>query len=107
MSELAFEWDENKNKRNIIKHGVSFEEASTVFDDINALLFNDPDHSIEEERFLMIGMSVSSRVLIVSHCVRSESIIRIISARKADKQEQRVYFDHIFTGGRNEGTLRH
>ena len=68
---MIFEWDENKNKVNINKHGNSFAEASSVFYDDNAILFDDSDHSKDEERFLIIGMSISTRVLIVSHCYRS------------------------------------
>ena len=107
MDDLLFEWDVSKNERNVIKHGISFEEASTAFSDINALLFNDPDHSLDEERFLLIGMSETSKILVICHCVRHSSVIRIISARKADKQEQRVYYDHMFTGGKDERPLRH
>jgi hypothetical protein len=68
---MLFEWDENKNKANIKKHGIGFAEASSVFYDDNAILFDDPDHSKDEERFLLIGISISTRVLIVSHCYRS------------------------------------
>lgn len=67
MEELYFEWDENKNAGNIRKHGLSFEEAREVFDDSNAILFDDPDHSIGEERFLIIGMIKSRKICIVSH----------------------------------------
>jgi len=89
---MIFEWDENKNKVNINKHGISFAEASSVFYDDNAILFDDPDHSKDEERFLIIGMSISTRVLIVSHCYRSMGeVIRIISARKATKPETDYY----------------
>jgi hypothetical protein len=89
---MIFEWDENKNIVNIKKHGIGFAEASSVFYDDNAILFDDPDHSDDEERFLLIGMSISTRVLIVSHCYRSkEDVIRIISARKATKSEANYY----------------
>lgn len=89
---MIFEWDENKNKVNINKHGISFAEASSVFYDDNAILFDDPDHSKDEERFLLIGMSIITRVLIVSHCYRSMGeVIRIISARKATKPETDYY----------------
>ena len=92
MNRILFEWDTNKAKANIIKHGVSFEEAATVFDDECAILFDDPDHSILEERFLIIGLSVNARVLTVCHCVRfNERMIRIISARKATKNEIAQY----------------
>ena len=93
MSDIRFEWDERKNRVNKRKHKVSFEDAQTVFLDENAIRFFDPDHSDEEDRFLMIGMSFTLRVLIVSHCYKeSDSVIRIISARKADKHEQSDYW---------------
>ncbi len=92
MDELLFEWDENKNALNRKKHAVSFEEAQSVFYDENALLIPDPDHSIEEERFVILGFSTNARILMVCHCYRhSESIIRIISARKANPREARQY----------------
>lgn len=87
-----FEWDEDKNQRNIIKHGISFSEASSVFGDEAAILFDDPEHSEDEERFLLIGMSNKARVCIVCHCFReSDNVIRIISARKATTTEERRY----------------
>ena len=93
MSDIRFEWDEQKNKANKRKHKVSFEDAQTVFLDENAIRFFDPDHSDEEDRFLMIGMSFTLRVLIVSHCYKeNDLVIRIISARKADKYEQSDYW---------------
>ena len=89
---LTFEWDENKNRINQSKHKISFEEAETVFYDERALLINDPDHSLEEERFIILGMSIRANLLIVCHCCRSEeNIIRIISARKATKIESSYY----------------
>ena len=92
MDELNFEWDENKNKINKKKHGISFEEAETVFYDVNALLIADPEHSQEEERFIILGLSYTANLLIVCHCYRaSETVIRIISARKATKQEEKQY----------------
>ena len=92
MSELVFEWDENKNEINKRKHLISFEEAKTVFYDDNALLIPDPDHSIAEERFILLGFSAKARMLIVCHCYRqSESVIRIISARQANSREARQY----------------
>lgn len=91
MEILNFEWDENKNKINKVKHGLSFEEAKEVFYDDNAILFDDPDHSIGEERFLIIGETGAEKICIVSHCYRNESIIRIISARKATKSEKKRY----------------
>jgi len=92
MSDLAFEWDEQKNIANIKKHGISFEEAATVFYDDEAILFDDPDHSTEENRFLILGVSQTEKLCIVSHCYKdSEDRIRIISARKANKEEKGVY----------------
>lgn len=93
MSEIRFEWDEAKNRRNRRKHGVPFEEAQTVFLDENAIRFFDPDHSADEDRFLMLGISFRLRVLVVCHCFRvNDSVIRIISARKADKAEEAEYW---------------
>ena len=92
METLKFEWDENKNNINKKKHGLSFEEAKDVFYDNEAILFDDPDHSADEERFLIIGSLRSSKICIVSHCYRGDdNIIRIISARKATKEEQNIY----------------
>ena len=89
MKKLIFEWDDKKNTSNKRKHGVSFEEAQTVFFDENAIEFDDPDHSIEEERFILLGLSQSLEVLVVCHCFRTvESEIRIISARKATKRSK-------------------
>ena len=94
MIEVRFEWDETKNRRNRRKHGVSFGEARTVFLDENALRFHDPDHSMDEDRFLMLGISALLRVLVVCHCRRaSDTVIRIISARKADKLEEADYWN--------------
>ena len=93
MSDIRFEWDARKSQANKRKHKVSFEEAQTVFLDENAIRFFDPDHSEDEDRFLMLGMSFTLRVLIVCHCYReADSVIRIISARKADKREQSDYW---------------
>ena len=94
MHEMRFEWDEAKNKECQRKHRVSFEEAQTVFHDENALRFFDPDHSADEDRFLMLGISFRLRVLVVCRCFRvSDSVIRIISARKADKKEETDYWN--------------
>lgn len=90
-AEISFEWDVKKAETNLKKHNVSFEEASSVFMDENAILFDDPDHSIEEDRFLIIGFSEKLRLLIVSHCIRQEDTIRIISARNATKNERKEY----------------
>ena len=89
---MIFEWDENKALANIKKHGVSFEEARAVFYDDYAVLFDDPDHSEAEDRFLISGMNSEKGVCIVSHCYRSEDErIRIISARKATRTERSIY----------------
>jgi len=95
MSGIEFEWNEQKGKENLKKHGVSFEEAQTVFLDENAIRFFDPDHSGNEDRFIMLGMSGKLRVLVVCHCYRekgNDTSIRIISARKADKRESKTYW---------------
>lgn len=87
-----FNWDDDKNKSNIRKHGVSFSEASTVFLDDDAILINDDSHSNNEERFVIIGFSKKPRLLVVCHCYReNDDIIRIISARKADADESEIY----------------
>lgn len=92
MSELAFDWDNQKAKVNERKHGVSFEEAQTVFYDENARLRYDSDPSLDEERYILLGISSLLRLLIVCHVYREgESKIRIISARKATKQEVKQY----------------
>ena len=89
---LDFEWDERKAAVNRRKHGVSFEEARTVFVDEAALQIPDPQHSEDEDRFIMLGMSIRLRVLVVCHCYReSDEVIRIISARKADREERHQY----------------
>lgn len=93
MNNLIFSWDDKKNSANQRKHDVSFEEAQTVFFDEYAIEFEDPDHSETEDRFLLLGLSQKLRVLVICHCFRkSESEIRIISARRATKKEQKVYF---------------
>ena len=89
---MNYEWDENKNKINQSKHGVSFEEACSVFDDNRALVIPDPDHSQDEERFVILGMSELLNLLVVCHCYRdNDNTIRIISARKATKKEAGYY----------------
>ena len=86
------DWDENKNRINLEKHGITFEEASTVFFDDRAILFDDPEHSIDEDRFLLLGMSETAKVCIVCHCYReSDTVIRIISARQATRKEEQRY----------------
>ncbi len=88
----SFEWDENKNIANQKKHGIGFEEASTAFLDQRAIQFDDPEHSDDETRFLLLGMSSEVNVCLVCHCYReSDSVIRIISARKATKKEEQRY----------------
>ena len=92
MSTLRFEWDQSKAAANLRKHRVSFEDAQTVFSDERARLIGDPDHSEDEERFLLLGLSSSLRLLVVAHCYRaSGNVIRIISARKATVDEQNDY----------------
>jgi uncharacterized protein len=92
VAALRFEWDERKNRTNRQKHGVSFEEAQTAFADERGLLIDDPEHSEAEDRFVLLGMSSALRVLVVCHCYRTGGdAIRIISARRADRQEQADY----------------
>ncbi len=92
MKGIRFEWDKAKNEINKSKHGVSFEEAQTVFYDENALVIDDPEHSAEEERFIILGFSRRANLLVVCHCYReADMIIRIISARKATKNESKFY----------------
>jgi hypothetical protein len=94
MPRVAFEWDKKKNQTNKRKHGVSFDEAESIFSDENALIIHDPDHSDDEDRFILLGLSVKFRMLVVCHCYRSsDEIIRIISARKADKSEEQQYWE--------------
>ena len=88
MKPLRFSWDNRKNKTNLKKHGISFDEAQTVFFDENAVEFFDPDHSENENRFIMLGISYRMRILVVCHCLmENDTEIRIISARKATKKE--------------------
>ena len=92
MKQLSFEWDPTKAASNAKKHGISFEEAKTVFYDENALLIPDPDHSLSEDRFIIMGASSATRILVVVHCFRKNgSTIRIISARRAGTKEQKPY----------------
>jgi uncharacterized DUF497 family protein len=92
MTTIKFEWDESKNRANNKKHGISFEEALTVFYDDNARLIDDPDHSGEEERFILLGISAQLKLLVVCHCCQDgDEVIRIISARKANKSESSFY----------------
>jgi len=95
MEYLVFEWDKKKEQDNVKKHGVSFEEARTTFYDENAMQFSDPDHSEDEDRFILLGASYKLNTLVVCHCYReSEAVVRIISARKADKDEINAYWDY-------------
>ena len=92
MAELRFEWDQRKNAANRRKHGVSFEEAATVFADEHALLIADPDHSEDEDRFVLLGSCSLLRMLVVCHCYQqTEAVVRIISARKATRSERLQY----------------
>jgi len=93
--DIEFEWDKRKASGNVRKHGISFEEARTAFFDESAVLYHDPDHSDEEDRFLLLGNSFKLNTVVVCHCFReSENKIRIISARKADKSEQTEYWNN-------------
>jgi len=92
MENITFEWDENKSLANQKKHGISFEEAKTVFYDESARMIHDPDHSEDEDRFILLGLSFQLRILVVVHAYRqSDQVIRIISARKATKNEASKY----------------
>jgi uncharacterized DUF497 family protein len=92
MPVLRFEWNNRKAAANLRRHGVSFEEAKSVFFDERARLIDDPDHSEDEDRFVLLGLSQSLRLLLVCHCYCSEGeVIRIISARKATRAESRSY----------------
>ncbi|MCX5753095.1 MAG: BrnT family toxin [Candidatus Krumholzibacteria bacterium] len=93
MSNLRFVWDPIKARSNLVKHGISLDEAVTAFHDEHAKVFGDPDHSQVEERFILLGMSIRLRVLVVCHCYReSETVVRIISVRKADGEERESYW---------------
>ena len=95
MIERTFTWDDDKQEINIKKHGIDFLEAATVFDDENALITHDPDHSQDEDRFVILGFSKNVRLLIVCHCYRTDDeVVRIISARKANRKERKVYGGH-------------
>ena len=96
MTIADFMWDENKNKINIQKHGVSFNEAWTVFNDDFVLLYPDDEHSYDEERFIAIGASTTERLLMVCYCERENAeIIRLISARRATKPEMDIYYGGV------------
>lgn len=92
MTDLHFEWDEAKARGNVNKHGISFEEAKSVFLDDHAKMIPDPDHSAEEDRFILLGYSSSLKLLVVCHCYRASGrVIRLISARKATRTEAKSY----------------
>ena len=93
MGNIEFAWDRRKARSNLAKHGVSFEEAQSVFLDENARLSDDPDHSEEEERFVLLGNSFQTRCLVVNHCYRqADSVIRLISARLSTAREEEEYW---------------
>ena len=91
MDHLIFEWDSKKDISKQKKHKISFDEAKTVFSDQFARLIIDPDHSDDEDRFILLGTSIHSKLLVVCHCISKNDSIRIISARKAEKQERNIY----------------
>ena len=92
MDKIQFHWDPNKNRANVKKHKISFEEAKSVFFDENARVIPDPEHSIDEERFIILGLSMKLNLLIVVHTYKeNDELIRIISARKATKSEIKYY----------------
>jgi len=92
MRDICFEWNEAKSKANIRKHGISFEEAKSVFFDEYALLIADPDHSETEDRFVLLGLSARLRLLLVCHCFEvDDNLIRVISCRKANRKEMSLY----------------
>lgn len=93
MRNEEFEWDEDKNIINIQKHGISFNEAKTIFDDEFVLFYPDDEHSQNEERFIAIGESVTEKLLMVCYCERENTeLVRIISARRADKYDKEIYY---------------
>ena len=91
MADIQFEWDAVKDASNQKKHGISFSEAKTAFSDQFARLIADPDHSVDEDRFVLLGTSIDSKLLVVCHCIKTDDSIRIISARKAEKPERKIY----------------
>ncbi len=93
MNSIEFTWDNKKNEINKKKHKISFEEAKTVFYDTEALIIDDPEHSEQEDRFIILGLSKKANLLVVCHCYReADSFIRIISARKATATEEKYYY---------------
>lgn len=96
MSNLKFEWDSRKAKSNYKKHGVTFEEAKTAFFDEQAIVYFDPEHSKDEDRFILLGTSHLLSQVVVCHCFREEeTVVRIISARRADKDEASTYWENM------------
>lgn len=98
MKKVRFEWDRKKDIANFRNYGIAFEEAKTVFYDENAIEFYDQDHSLRENRYLMIGLSSKLRILLVSYTVsegKDEDVIRIITSRKATRNEQKIYFERL------------
>ena len=96
MDEITFEWDGKKAQTNAQKHGISFEEAETAFYDSNARISYDPDHSQDEDRYILLGMSESFKLIVVCHVYRqNDESIRIISARRATKTEQKEYKGYL------------
>lgn len=96
MEAIKFQWDPNKAEINLQKHKISFQEAATVFDDVDALVIDDPDHSVEEDRFIILGFSAKANLLVVCHCYReSDRVIRLISARKATTKESHQYYEYL------------
>jgi len=93
---LRFEWNQAKARLNLLKHGLSFTEASTVFDDENARLYFDPDHSENEERYILLGMSISGLLCVVCFTEKQADVLRIISGRKANKIESLVYLKGLY-----------
>ena len=96
MADVRFEWDPRKSRANKAKHGISFEEARTAFLDEHARVIPDPQHFDDEDRFVLVGLSVRLRVLVVCHCYReADQVIRVISARRAGPTERRQYAEHL------------
>ena len=98
MKKVRFEWDRKKDTANFRNHGIAFDEAKTVFYDENAIEFYDQDHSLRENRYLMIELSSKLRILLVSYTVREgkdEDVIRIITSRKPTRNEQKIYFERL------------
>jgi uncharacterized DUF497 family protein len=91
---LLFEWDARKARANLAKHSITFEEAFTVFGDINSITITDPVHSVSEERYVILGQSYKGKLMVVVHTERGENI-RIISARAANRKERKTYEENL------------